>query len=307
MRDVLILGGSYFVGRVFLEELLKRGGYRIHVLNRGNIPIRRDEVVEIVCDRHDLEGMKSLLPSKEWHTVVDFCAYTREDIAGSLSVLTADRIGRYLYISTASVYAHTSDLPIGEDAPKLTGPQPELGPIADYGYNKWLAELELRSTCDESGVSHISIRPAIIYGKYNYAPRESYFFDLIVKDEPIVIPENGLSLFSFVSVWDVARIIIGCMEKDFTTGQAFNASSGDLVSYDRLVQVFEKVTGKRLRVEHRSVEEIDNLQIPLPFPLIEHLVYDGTRVQKALDFQYTSLLNGMGEAYRYYKLGRGLE
>jgi nucleoside-diphosphate-sugar epimerase len=307
MKDVLILGGSYFVGRVFLEELLRKGGYRIHVLNRGNIPIHREDVVEVVCDRHDLDRMGELLPPKEWHTVIDFCAYTREDIAGTLGVIPADRIGRYVYISTASIYEPTTDLPVGEDAPKLSGPQPELGPFADYGYNKWLAELELQTTCEKSGIPHVSIRPAFIYGKYNYAPRENYFFDLIVRDEPIVIPENGLALFSFVSVWDVARIVIACMENDSTAGQAFNASAGELVSYDRLVRVFEEVTEKRLQLERRSVEEIERLQLPLPFPLSEHLVYDGTRIQRVLDFQYTDLVRGMGETFRYYKLGRGLD
>ena len=42
MKNVLIIGGSYFVGRVFVEELLKEQGYSIYVLNRGRIPIRKE-------------------------------------------------------------------------------------------------------------------------------------------------------------------------------------------------------------------------------------------------------------------------
>ena len=76
MKNILVLGGSYFVGRVFVEELLKTDSYKVYVLNRGTIPMRREEVTEIVCDRHDRDGMKRLLPDVDWCAIVDFCAYT---------------------------------------------------------------------------------------------------------------------------------------------------------------------------------------------------------------------------------------
>ena len=293
MKNILIIGGSYFVGRVFVEELLKKQGYSIYVLNRGNIPIRRKEVKEIVCDRHNADGMKRLLPELDWCAVVDFCAYAPEDIASTLNVLPSDKVGQYIYVSTCSVYAQSHDYPIKEHADKLTGSQPELGPFADYGFNKWRAELELEKCAKERGMPFTSIRPAFIYGKYNYAPRESYFFDLIVKDEPLIIPKNNLSLFSFVSVWDVADILLGCLENEKAFNRAFNASAEELVSYRRLMEVFETVTDKRLLLQEKSVEESEELQTPLPFPITEHLVYSGTLIQSILDFSYTPLLKGM--------------
>jgi 2'-hydroxyisoflavone reductase len=306
MKDILVIGGSYFVGRVFVEELLKRKEYRVTVLNRGNIPMRRSEVREIVCDRHDTYRMGELLPPMHWHGIVDFCAYTPEDIVGTLGVLPDQAFGRYIYISTASVYAPTLSLPIGESAPLLTGPQPELGPFADYAYGKCRAEQELQRRCDEHHLPHITIRPAFIYGKYNYAPRENYFFDLIERNETIVLPENSLALFSFVSVWDVARIIIGCLETDAALNRTFNASADELVSYPRLTEVLEIVTGKRLDIETMSTKEIEARGIPLPFPLDEHLIYAGALIQSIIDFSYMPFLEGMRETYRFYRLGRGL-
>ena len=306
MKNILVLGGSYFVGRVFVEELLKLDGYKVYVLNRGNIPIRRGEVTEIVCDRHDRDGMKRLLPDVEWCAVVDFCAYTAEDISSTLSVLLPGKAGQYIYVSTCSVYAPTHELPVGEHAEKLTGPQPELGPFADYGFNKWQAELELERRTEELGIPFTSIRPAFIYGKYNYAPRESYFFDLIVNDNAITIPAENLSLFSFVSVWDVARILLGCLENEGSFNRAFNASAEELVSYRWLVEVFESILGREVLTQEKSIEEIEEMQVPLPFPLTEHLIYSGKLIQSILDFSYTPLLEGMRETYRYYRIGRGL-
>lgn len=294
------------MGRIFIEELIKKGGYAIYAVNRGSIPIRKEQVQEITCDRHDLARMREVLPPLHWCAVIDFCAYTPDDIAGTLSVLTAEQLDQYIYISTASVYAPTWDFPIREDAPKLTAPQAELGEYAEYGYNKWLAEVELRDRSARQNIAHTCLRPAFIYGKYNYAPRESYFFDLIVKEEKIIIPADGLALFSFVSVWDVAHIIIGCLENKAAFNREFNAASGELISYRRLVQVLKAVTAKRLDVETLDIDEINRRQIPLPFPLDEHLIYDGSGVQSIMDFSYTPFLSGMKETFRYYKIGRGL-
>ncbi|MFA4910212.1 MAG: hypothetical protein WC649_04135 [Desulfobacteria bacterium] len=57
MKNILIIGGSYFVGRVFVEELVKEAGYSIYVVNRGNVPLNMEGVHEIVCDRNDVDGL----------------------------------------------------------------------------------------------------------------------------------------------------------------------------------------------------------------------------------------------------------
>jgi 2'-hydroxyisoflavone reductase len=319
MKRVLVVGGSYFVGRVFVEELLKAGGYEIHVLNRGRIPIRKEGVREHTSDRHDLARLKEALPRLSWDVVVDFCAYKPEDVEIMLRALqgghrdgdTADSVsphraavGQYIYISTASVYGKTDDLPVREDAPKLDGPQPELGPFADYAFDKLRTETALERGCSAAGVPFTILRPAFIYGKYNYAPRESYFFDLVLKDEAVVIPEERLALFSFVSVWDAARIALRCMGNDKVHGRAFNLAAGDLVSYSRLVEVLAIVTGKKVGTRTMRAAEIGEQGVPLPFPLDEHLVYAGELIAETIGFGYTPFIEGMKETYKYYLMGR---
>jgi 2'-hydroxyisoflavone reductase len=321
MKRALVIGGSYFVGRVFVEELLKIGGYEIHVLNRGNIPIRKEGVNEHKGDRHDLARLKEALPPLPWDAVVDFCAYKPEDVENLLAALKDKNAGdegknrspagaggiagQYIYISTASVYGKTDDLPVREDAPKLYGPQPELGAFADYAFDKLRTEVALEAGCSAEGVPFTILRPAFIYGKYNYAPRESYFFDLALKDDTVVVPEEKLALFSFVSVWDVARIAIRCMGNEKTHGRAFNLAAVDLVSYPRLMEVLETVTGKKVRTRTMRAAEIVDRGVPLPFPLDEHLVYSGALAAETLEFRYTPFLEGMRETYKYFLMGRG--
>jgi nucleoside-diphosphate-sugar epimerase len=155
--------------------------------------------------------------------------------------------------------------------------------------------------CEQRGIPYTILRPCIIYGRYNYAPRESYFFDRISNDEPMIVPQNRLALFSFVWVADVARIILRCIDNADVFNQTFNAAAPELISYRRLVEVLETISGKWLPVEEMSVEDINAGGIPLPFPLDSHLIYSGAAIQRKLGFEYTSFVTGMGDTYEHYR------
>ncbi len=300
MKNVLIVGGSYFVGRVFAEEFAKRPGFRVFVLNRGNAPLNLENVAELVCDRHNQALLSRVLASQTWDTVIDFCAYHPHDVTSLFSAIAPGRIKQYILISTVSVYAPSSDLPITEGAPLLDAPQPELGPAADYGYNKRLCEGASMAQCMRRKIPYTHLRPAIIYGQYNYAPRESYFFDLINLGEPVVLPDNDLALFSFVSVGDVARAIQLCVGNQSVYGKALNLAAPDLLGYSRIVDVIAGVMGREVVVQRQTPAWIDDQRIPLPFPLESHLVYSGNKASKALDFTYTSFDQGMLETWQWY-------
>ena len=301
MKNVLIIGGSYFAGRILVEELINEGGYSIYVFNRGNRPLRIKEVTELVGDREKEDDIRNVIPAKDWDILVDFCAYAPEHISTMITNLRGT-VRQYIYISTTTVYENTLDLPVREDALKLSKPQPELGPYADYGLKKWLAEQKLETECKDRHTAYTSLRPAIVYGEYNYAPRESYFFDLIRENKPVAIPEIGLAMFSFIWVVDLARVIIGCLGNGEVFNQAFNVSAEELVSYPRLVEVLKEISGKEIQTMRMGVDEINRKRIPLPFPLDDHLIYSGRRIQEVLGFQYTPFVEGMRRTYKYYEM-----
>lgn len=298
MKDVLLIGGSYFAGRVLVEELLTEKTCRVSVYNRGNMPLKKQGVVELVGDRNDRLQVGRTIPAIEWHAVVDFCAYTSNDIANLVSSLPGN-VNHYILISTTSVYEDTWNLPVKEDSPTLSAPQPELGIAADYGFNKRLAEMEFIASCSKKEIPYTILRPAIIYGPYNYAPRESWFFELLSKNEPIVIPDNALALYSFIYVVDMARIIMRCMGNEIVFNHAFNVSSEEMISYRRIVLALEEISGKRIQIRQMSVNDINLKEIPLPFPPDIHLLYSGAALQKKLGFEFTSFAEGMKSTYEY--------
>jgi 2'-hydroxyisoflavone reductase len=301
--NILIIGGSYFVGKVFVETLLEDSGNAVFVVNRGNRPIQMPGVTEILCDRHD-ERLGKMIPRRSWDAVVDFCAYTPLDVISLMSSISDLTVRQYILISTSSVYENTLDLPVTERSETLTAPQPELGPAAEYGYDKRRAEIKAREKCDAFKVPLTILRPAVIYGKYNYAPRESVFFDLIADGKTVALPENELALFQFVSVWDVAGSILKCIGNPLAHGRIFNLAGEELVSYRRLVEVIGEIVGRKASTYSRDAEKINAQGEVLPFPTDRHLIYSGSLIREVIGFDYTPFLEGMGRTWEWYRQAR---
>lgn len=299
MRNILVIGGSYFAGRVCVEELSKNPELAVHVFNRGRRPLNMTGVTELRGDRENPWQIRTAIPPCEWEAVIDFCAYTSTHVEALLAHLPGT-VKQYIIISTTTVLQKTWALPLTEDAPTLTGPQSELGEYGNYGYDKLLAEQAAQQTCAQQGIPYTILRPAIIYGYYNYAPRESYFFDLLRNRQPVVIPEEDMALFSFIWVVDMGQMISRCIGDDRTYARTFNLASDELVSYTRIVEVLEEITGKSIVPLRMPVKEIERQGIPLPFPLSEHLLYSGRKIQRLFDFSYTPFKNGLREALKYY-------
>jgi 2'-hydroxyisoflavone reductase len=304
LKNLLIIGGSYFAGKTFIEELVKTGGYSIYVLNRGTRPLRLKEVTEIVCDRHDSAKVRELIPALEWQAVIDFCAYEKGDIKGILQNLPRSA-QKYIYISTTTVYQNSHQLPMREDTLKLGGPLPEAG--GDYAYKKLLLESELIENCKMLGIPYLILRPAFIYGQYNYAPRESYFFNLISRDETLILPSPPQALFSMVSVWDLARVVLKCVENQKVNNNSYNVCAEELISYDRILEVLETITSRKFNVRRQPARIITASGLPLPFPLEEHLIYSGTSLKDILNYQYLPFLQGMTLTYNWFFKRKSIE
>lgn len=300
MKKLLVIGGSYFAGRVFVELLSPLSRHEITVYNRGRLPMGMPAVAEIKGDREIGEQVARRIPPAHWDAVVDFCGYAPAEIHSLLDNLNGT-IGHYVFISTTSIYDPTAPAPVVETAPKVSAPQPELGPYADYGYQKWLSEGAVDTICRAKNIPYTVLRPAIIYGRYNYAPRESVFFDHAITGQPLVVPEDPNVFYSFVWVEDLAKILIATLENQHLYGKTYNVASEELFSYATMADVVEEVTGRPIRRQPASMHQIIRNQIPMPFPPDVQLLYDGTQLNQVLTYTHAPLRLGMAHTWTAYQ------
>src|SRR5512147_908266 len=135
---LLVLGGTEFVGRAVVEAAAGRG-WDVTVLNRG----RTDPppgVRALRGDRTAPGGLAALAAHDgEWDAVVDTWSAAPRAVREAARLL-ADRAGRYVYVSTCSVYAWAPPAGYTEEAPLVEGAEPDAEQT-DYARDKLGGEL----------------------------------------------------------------------------------------------------------------------------------------------------------------------
>ncbi len=301
MKQVLVIGGSYFTGRVHAILTSKGdsgdGDIHLHVVNRGNYPLNLPNVTQYVCDRHDTVKLAEILPDITFDAVVDFCGYEPNDISSVVNAIS-DKIKQYIFISTCSVYDTLGNTPKVETDAMLSNFAG--GVVDDYVMKKCLLEIELKNVCAEKNIPYTILRPSFIYGPFNYAPRESYFIKHIAEGTPVPVPTDATGRFSFVYVMDVADVINMSVANPKAYNEIFNLAGSD-ETYNSFLDTLEKCNGGPFNTQLVTVKEVYERNIPLPFPLDIDQLYSGKKVEDVFGYKYTSFETGMKKTFTVFK------
>ncbi len=293
-KRILVIGGSYFFGRWFVE--FARVNHNLTILNRGNIPINLPEVKEIAADRHDEEALMKL-SGMSFDICVDFCAYNPGDIERIVNVPGLS-IGRYIFISTVDVYKRVPEVTLSDDA-EFTDVFPD-GPEGDYIKGKVLLENELKKVSMEKDIKYTSVRPAILYGPANYAPREAVFFEYIKNYGEVPYPKDATGFFQLTFVGDGAKILVKICEME-DPPKSINLCPVRIDNYRSFLDALRSIPDISFTEKEMTVSEMLNQNIILPFPLLKN----DSQAYKGLDYEAfgvveTDLGLGLQKAYKVF-------
>ncbi len=292
---VLVIGGSYFLGRIFCTLASRTGEFELTLVNRGRYPMTHlTGLWEFHCDRHDPLAL-SRLPEASYDAVVDLCAYKPGDIVSFLDNLPG-RVKRYILVSTADVYERGSGRK-DESSPLIS--EQGSGAAAEYIYCKRLLEAELAKACTSRGIERVILRPAFVYGPYNYAPRESWYIEKIVKGEPLPVPSDASGRFQQVYVKDAAEAIIACIRQEAAAGEAFNLAAPEILDYGSFIETLRAVSDRPFTTLSLTVEDSFREGVPLPFPLTEEEseLFSGEKLTSLLGLTDTPFQSGMEKTF----------
>ena len=236
---VLVLGGSYFVGRKLVEYLAEHG-YEVTVLNRGTRPLAVEGVQQICCDRNDGEGMKAALAGKAFDFVIDVSWQDVSWVEKLCGALDFNEVKKLVFISSSAVY----------DVEHLQIPFKETDALAEnkywtfYGKGKIDAEIYYSEFLKDKKTELVMLRPPYIYGEYNYAQRESLIFRQLLEDKPVVIPKSNPKL-QFIYTEDLAAVVDCLLRTETGKECVFNVGNKDAVTSKEWVEICAKVAGKQ--------------------------------------------------------------
>ncbi|MFW5692140.1 MAG: NAD-dependent epimerase/dehydratase family protein [Chloroflexota bacterium] len=171
--NILVIGGTQFVGRAIVEAAMARG-HQITLFHRGRTnPGIFTDAEHVHGDReHDLH----LLQDRRWDAVIDTSGYVPRIVGLSVEKL-ANAVDHYTFISTVSVYDEAA-LPPGqgpdEDSPlaQLEDESVEDVTGETYGGLKVLCE---RTATAILGDKLLTIRPGLIVGPTDHTDRFTYW------------------------------------------------------------------------------------------------------------------------------------
>ena len=300
---ILVIGGSYFYGRVFVMEAAKE--HDITVVNRGTYSMESFGVTQVTGDRGDASLWQAV--TTDYDVLVDFCGYKEGDVANVLEHI-AGRIGHYIFISTVDVYQRGLSGYKEESTPLETRRFP--GEAGEYIMGKAALERELTQVCGKRGIPYTILRPAILYGPFNYAPRESVFIQLMVQQGLLPRITDADGRFQLIYVKDAAQAVIKCMGNDKAFGQSYNLCGDEVVTYDMLADVLVKGAGKieedrkeiLIRELPMMVQEAEQQGLPLSFPVTEAEteLCSNEKSKAELGMEYLSLEEGMARTCRAF-------
>lgn len=217
--DILVIGGTRFVGRHLVGELLRRD-HDLTLFHRGETNVDLFPRAErILGDRTtDLDT----LGDRTWDFVIDTCGYTPEHVELSTEYL-GGRTDRYVFISSAAVYEPSTEPGIDESSPVQSQP-PSSDTVewwhTEYARNKVECEAIVLDTFGESEA--LIIRPGMVMGPYDPVNFFTYWVLRMYRGGDVIAPPIGDQPLQFIDARDLAAF----------TADMVDRSIGDVFTVD---------------------------------------------------------------------------
>jgi nucleoside-diphosphate-sugar epimerase len=283
--DILVMGGTRFVGKPLVAQL-QASGHRLTLFTRGRQAVPAG-LEHLVGDRTDPAALAQL-QGRRFDVIVDSSGRSLED-SSAVIACTGAPSHRFVYVSSAGVYADSELWPLHEDSP--TDPQ-----------SRHAGKLHTEAWLRQQGIPFTSFRPTYIYGPGNYNPVESWFFDRIVHGRPVPLPGDGSTITQLGHVEDLAAAMARCIEVDAAANRIYNCTGLQGISFRGLVAAAARACGRDpAAVEIRSFDPAGlDKKARKAFPLrLAHFLTDTSRVRRELALQprFDNLETGLADSY----------
>lgn len=194
-----------------LVELAGARGHELVLFNRGRTGAGLHPGIERVVGER--AGSLDGLCGRTFDAVVDMSGYFPPDVERSASLL-AGSAGRYLFVSSRSVYADHSqpganedsalaELPPGAPADEITG--------ESYGPLKVMCEHAAQAAFGDRA---LILRPGLIVGPYDPTGRFTYWPVRVAEGGDVLVPAPPYQPIQVVDARDLAAFMLHLLERD---------------------------------------------------------------------------------------------
>ncbi len=229
---LLVLGGTRFVGRAVVHDALARG-WQVTAVHRGRTGALPAGVEVRHADRTDLEQLAAALGDDRWDAVVDTWSGAPW-VATEGARLLADRVGRYGYVSSCSVYVWGEH--VDESSPVVDGDP--AAAATDYAADKRGAELGVLASFPDA----LLARAGLILGPHEDIGRLPWWLERIRQGGRVVAPGRPERPLQYVDARDLASWLLTGLAEGLT-GPVDTISRSGHTTTAGLLRACVRVTG----------------------------------------------------------------
>lgn len=206
--DVLVLGGTGFIGPHMVREALRRG-HSVTLFNRGRTNNALFPDLETI--KGDRDGGLDGLKGRSWDAVIDNSGYVPRHVQDTAR-LVADNTKQYLFISSVSVY---DDFTVvnSEDSPLATIADESVEEVTGETYGALKALCEKRAAAELGARKLTILRPTYIAGPGDHTDRFTYWPIRTRKGGAMIWPGGRDDAIQIIDVRDLANFTVDCLEQ----------------------------------------------------------------------------------------------
>lgn len=232
--DVLVIGGSVFLGRAVVNEALAAGA-NVTVFNRGKSGPAPDGVESVVGDRTSRTDLDQLA-GRPFDLVVDTCGYVPADVTRSAELLAASA-RHYAFVSTISVFPEWPAR-LDYDVRAFDGDPDATRDDVPDGLDEGAAYGWLKSGCELAvlrafGPERCAIlRAGLIVGPHDGAVgRLPWWINRVARGGEVLVPGQPGDPISYIDARDLARFALSGAAGTFETpGPARRDTRADMMA-----------------------------------------------------------------------------
>ena len=227
--SVLYLGGSGIISSACTQRCLDVG-MEVFVLNRGTSKTRPlpDGCQQLIGDLADPDSVRAAIGNRTFDVIADFRAFTPGEVQSRLDVFR-DRMGQYVFISSASAYqTPPGRLPITESTPLRN-------PFSEYSQNKIACEDLLVKAYRDDGLPMTIVRPSHTYDKTRLPFDGGWtVVDRMRRGAEVVVHGDGTSLWTLTHHADFAKAFVGLLGHPAAIGDSFHITSDEWLPWNQI-------------------------------------------------------------------------
>jgi len=277
MKSILITGGAGYIGS-HIAYTLTQQDYHIIILDTfihqqifdqpWATVIKADfanrEMLEKIFTTYDVEAVVHCAACIEVGiSVKNPALFYETNVAKTITLLKAmlaHNIKKIIFSSSCAVYGNPQFLPLTEDHPK--------NPLSPYGKTKLMVEMILEDFCTAYDLQYVALRYFNAAGalpEFNLGEQhkpETHIIPLLLRSalENKIFTvfgnnyetQDGTAIRDYLHVLDIAQAHSNALEYLLNNGKSdcFNLGTGHGVSIAQMIEVVEKITSKKIKVQY---------------------------------------------------------